>query len=57
MYSDLPELFWELVENGQGYGGFASYVIQTPKFSLKDWDFQIIMDEMDQLEKLLLETT
>ncbi len=57
MYSDLPELFWELVENGQGYGGFAIFVTQTPECCLKDWDFQIIMGEMDQLETLLLETT
>lgn len=56
MYSDLPEMYWELVEDGQGYLGFTTFLAQTPTQSLGDWDYEVLMKEFDQLETLLLET-
>ena len=54
MYSDLPEMYWELVEDGQGYCGFTTFLAQTPTQSMKDWDYEVLMKELDQLEELLL---
>lgn len=51
MFSDLPLMYWEIIE--EGGSPLLSYFSQTPEIELSRWDFNVLNDQMDMMMDLL----
>lgn len=55
MYSDLPSLYLELVEDGIYLNVYLPYFIQTPEVPMSQWGFKELNEQLDILFQCYLQ--
>lgn len=52
MFSDLPPMYWEIVE--EGGSPLLSYFSQTPNVEMSRWGFDEVNDEITNMMNMLM---